>query len=93
MNHSYLTTYYVFFLSLFYSSKKGSEVRAARRLEISDLGFLSDLRQCGELVSLRRFGRTRSRVVTKRVRLVSSLLVFHMLVSRNLGWGFSSYGV
>lgn len=72
----------------FHSSKKGSKVRAARRREISDLGFSSDLRQCGELVSLRRFGRTRSRVVTKRVRLVSSLLVF-----RNLGWGFSTDGV
>lgn len=55
MNHSYLTTYYRFFFDLFHSSKKGSKVRAARRREISDLGFSSDLRQCGDLVSLRRF--------------------------------------
>lgn len=31
-----------------------------------------DPHQCGELVSLRRFGLTRSRVVTKRVRVVDS---------------------
>lgn len=29
MNHSYLTTSYRFFSDLFYSSKEGSEVRAA----------------------------------------------------------------
>lgn len=43
LNHSYLTTPYHFFLALFHSSKMGQKVRAARRLEISDLGFLSDL--------------------------------------------------
>lgn len=88
MNHSYLTTYYVFFLALFHSSKKGSKVRAAPRRKISDLGFLSDQLQCVEINTVRRFGHTGSRSITKRVRLVSSLLVF-----RNLGWGFSTYGV
>lgn len=51
------------------SSQKGSEVRAAPRRKISDLGFSSDPAlkshqsrpgpaQCGDLVSLRRFGDT-----------------------------------
>lgn len=69
-------------------SKEGSEVRAAPRRKISDLGFLSDQLQCVEINTVRRFGHTGSRSITKRVRLVSSLLVF-----RNLGWGFSTYGV
>lgn len=92
-------------------SKEGSEVRAARRREISDLGFLSDLArdsggwrvmaatpafscagrgaaqvypvlervqrrddplQCVEINTVRRFGHTRSRLVTKRVHMVDS---------------------
>lgn len=44
---------------LFPSSKRGSKVRAAPRREISDLGFSSDLRQCVEINTVRRFGHTR----------------------------------
>lgn len=45
----------VLLIYLFCCSKRPSRVRAAPQREISDLGFSSDLSQCGDLVSVRRF--------------------------------------